>query len=184
MKEHGPWKVLASREVYRDAWLTLTADEVIRPDGEPGTFAVVQAKAGVSVLALDDDRTVHLTEEFRYAVGRPSLEVVSGGREPTEDALSAAQRELKEELGIEASEWTDFGTLDPTTSMVVSPVRLFLARSLRVGQSAREGTEQIRRVRLPLGEALDAVLDGRITHAPSCVLLLRAARAVGPTAGL
>ena len=174
MTEHGPWKVLATREVYRDPWLTLTSDDVIRPDGRAGTFAVVRTKAGVSVLAVDEGGTAHLTEEFRYAIGRPSLEVVSGAVEAGEEPLAAARRELKEELGIEASDWTDFGTVDPTTSMVFAPVRLFLARGLRVGEPAREGTEQIRRVRLPLDEAVRAVLEGRITHAPSCLLLLRA----------
>src|SRR5947209_4644829 len=168
MKEHGPWKVLSSREVHRDPWITLTVDDVIRPDGKPGTFRVVRVKPGVSVLALDDDGTVHLTEEFRYAVGRAMVEVVSGGSEPGEEPLAAARRELKEELGIEASEWTDLGPLDPITSMVYSPARLFLARGLRFGEHEREATEKIRCVRLPLAEAVRAVLDGRITHSPSC----------------
>src|SRR3954447_23271627 len=127
MKEHGPWKVLGSRDVHQDPWLALAVDNVIRPDGRPGTFSVVRVKPGVSVLALDGDGFVYLAEEFRYAVGRRTLEVVNGGREEGEDPLEAARRELKEELGIEASEWIDLGTVDPFTSMVLSPARLFLA---------------------------------------------------------
>jgi hypothetical protein len=55
---------------------------VIRPDGQPGAFNVVQVKAGVSVLALDQGGFVHLTEESRYGVGRQSTEVVSGAANP------------------------------------------------------------------------------------------------------
>jgi len=173
MKAHGPWKIVATRDVHRDPWMHVTQDQVIRPDGRPGTFSVVRIQAGVSVLALDADGQAYLTEEFRYAVGRPTLEVVSGGINAGEPPADAARRELREELGIEAADWTELGVVDPFTSMLLSPARLFLARGLRFGAPEREGTEQIRCVPMPLGEAVAATLDGRITHAPSCVLILK-----------
>src|SRR4051794_12195637 len=100
MRQHGPWKVRSTRTVHSDPWITLTVDDVVRPDGSSGTFSVVQVKAGVSVLALDEEGNAHLTREFRYAIGRESLEVVSGANESGEEPLDAARRELKEELGI------------------------------------------------------------------------------------
>jgi 8-oxo-dGTP pyrophosphatase MutT (NUDIX family) len=175
MREHGPWQIRNTRQVYRDPWVRLTVDDVVRPDGTPGTFNVIHIKPGVSVLAMDDAGFVYLTEEFRYAVGRPSLEVVSGGVEDGEEPLAAARRELKEELGIEAGEWTDLGQVDPFTSMVLSPARLFLARQLQFGEHERDGSEVIRCVPLPLAEAVQAVLDSRITHSPSCLAILKAA---------
>jgi ADP-ribose pyrophosphatase len=175
MKKHGPWRIKNTREVYRDPWVGLTVDEVVRPDSTPGTFSVVHIKPGISVVAMDDEGVVYLTEEFRYAVGRMSLEVVSGGVEDGEEPLAAARRELKEELGIEASEWTDLGRADPFTSMVLSPARLFLARKLSFGEHDPDGSEQIRCVPMPLAEAVQAVLDSRITHSPSCLAILKAA---------
>jgi ADP-ribose pyrophosphatase len=174
MKAHGPWKILATREVYRDPWMALTADEVVRPDGQPGVFAVLHVKPGVLVLALDDTDHVYLTREFRYGLGREVLEVVGGGREDEEEPLAAAQRELREEIGVEASEWTDLGSADPFTSMVVSPARLFLARRLRFGPPSQDPAERIECVKMPLTEAIAAVLEGRITHAPSGLLILKA----------
>jgi ADP-ribose pyrophosphatase len=174
MREHGPWKVRSSREVHRDPWVSLTVDEVIRPDGNPGTFSVVGIVPGVCVLAVDDDGVAHLTEEFRYAVGRRSLEGVSGGIEAGEEPVAAARRELREELGIEAARWTPLGQVDPITSMVRGPVQLFLAEQLAFGPPHREGTEQVRHVTMPLAEAVRAVSDGRITHAPTCVAVLQA----------
>src|SRR5947207_15078559 len=120
MRANGPWTIHASRQVYEDPWVSLRQDQVTRPDGQPGTFCVVHVKPGVSVLALDETGHVYLAEEFRYGVGRRTLEVVSGGRDGDEEPLAAARRELKEELGIEAADWTDLGTVDPFTSMVVS----------------------------------------------------------------
>jgi ADP-ribose pyrophosphatase len=179
-QRHGPWQIIARKEVYRDAWLEVSRDEVIRPDGAPGTHCIVRLKAGISVLPLDDKGTVYLTEEFHYAAGRTMIEVVSGGIESDEDAQAAARRELQEELGITAGEWIDLGVCDPLTSVVVSPARLFLARSLSFGPTALEGTERIRCHAVPLAEAVQMVLDSHITHAPSCVLILKANHLLNP----
>jgi ADP-ribose pyrophosphatase len=174
MIERGPWKIVQSREVYRDPWIAVRVDDVIRPDGKPGIHSIIYVKAGACVLAMDTERNVYLTEEFHYGVGRVTLESVSGGSEPDEPPLTTAQRELREELGIVAATWTDLGVVDPFTANVVSPTRLFLAEGLSFVETAREGTELIRCVRVPLAEAIRMVWDGRITHSPTCVLLLKA----------
>ena len=173
MKPHGPWTILESHEVYRDRWIALRKDNVIRPDGQPGTHCVLQLKPGVSVLAFDEGN-VYLTDEFHYGIGRNCLEAVSGGIEPGEDPLLAGQRELQEELGITATEWEPLGVVDPFTTVVVSPTALYLAWGLSHGETNLEGTEQIRCVRLPFEVAVEMVLDGRISHAPTCVLILKA----------
>src|ERR1019366_5564826 len=104
----------------------------------------------VCVLAMDADGSVYLTEEFHYAVGRVTLEAVSGGIEAGETPLDTAQRELREELGIVAGKWTELGVVDPFTANVVSPTRLFLAQELTFAETKHEGTELIRSVRVPL----------------------------------
>jgi ADP-ribose pyrophosphatase len=174
MRKHGPWQILATREIYRDPWIEVQRDEVIRPDGQPGSHSIVRLKPGVAVLALDGAGQVYLTEEFHYGIGRDALEVVSGGIEPGEDPLATAQRELAEELGIRAAEWIDLGSVDPFTTIVVSPTRLFLARSLSFGTAECDGTERIECRSLPLAAAVEQVLASGITHAPSCVLILKA----------
>jgi ADP-ribose pyrophosphatase len=173
MMERGPWKIVQSRDIYRDPWITVQVDDVIRPDGKPGIHSIIHLKAGACVLALDAGRNVYLTEEFHYGVGRVTLEGVSGGSEINEPPQRTAERELREELGIIAAKWTDLGVVDPFTANVVSPTRLFLAEELTFVETAHEGTELIRRVRMPLDEAIQMVWDGRITHSPTCVLLLK-----------
>ena len=178
MQQYGPWQIRSSHEVYRDPWIAVRRDEVIRPDGADGTHVLVWMKPGVSVLALDDDGSVYLADEFHYAIGRDSVELVSGGREPGEDPLATAQRELEEELGIRARRWTALGTVDPFTSIVLSPTSLFLAQDLEFVETAPEGTEQIRCVKMTIADAVERVLDGRITHGPSCIAILRTERLI------
>lgn len=176
MQDHGPWKIIRRNEVYRDPWVRVKQDDVLRPDGKPGTYCSIDVKPGVTVLALDAEGYVYLMEEFHYAVGRVTLEASSGGIEPGEDPLLAAQRELQEELGITAARWQPLGVIDPFTANVSSPAALFLAMELTHGATSHEGTESIQPVRLSFAAALDAVMEGRITHAPSCVLLFKAER--------
>ena len=179
MNQHGPWKIVNSHSVYTDPWLTVRRDDVIRPDGKPGTYSVVNLKPGVSVLAIDSKNNVYLTEEFHYGVGRVTLETVSGGIEADESPLLAAQRELQEEIGIKASTWHDLGRCDPFTASVVSPTSLFLACDLTIGDASPEGTEQIQCVELSFSEAIEKVMNNEITHAPSCLVILKAARFLG-----
>lgn len=173
MREHGPWKVTGTRHVYRDAWIDVQVDDVIRPDGQPGTHSIIWLKPGATVIALDDAQSVYLTQEFHYAVGRVTIEGVSGGNEPPEPIVETAQRELREEIGIVAGRWTELGVVDPFTANVHSPTALFLAEELRFVDAVREGTETMRRICVPLAEAIAMLWDGRITHAPTVVALLK-----------
>lgn len=175
MHRHGPWTIVKNHKIYQDPWVALQRDDVIRPDGLPGSYSTVEIKPGVTVVALDEQNIVHLTSEFHYAVGRVTLEGVSGGIESGESALESAHRELLEELGIVAQKWTSLGTVDPFTSAVRSPVELFLAEGLTFEATQLEGTELIERVSLPLSDAISAVMECRITHAPTCVALLKVA---------
>jgi ADP-ribose pyrophosphatase len=124
---------------------------------------------------MDEEKNVFLTQEFHYAVGRVTIEGVSGGIEEGESALSTAERELKEELGIIAQRFKSLGVVDPFTAAILSPTELFLAEELSFGAPEHEGTEIIELVKVPLTTALQWVDDGTITHAPSCVALLKIA---------
>jgi ADP-ribose pyrophosphatase len=172
---HGPWQIVSSQVRYQDPWVQVVRDEVIRPDGLPGSYCVITLKPGVCVVALDDDGCVHLTREFHYAVGEETVEGVSGGRDGAEPPLLAAQRELREELGLLAGKWIDLGQVDPFTANVFSPTQLYLAMELTRCDRELEGTEQIQPVVIGFEQAIEMVMDSRITHAPSCVALLKAA---------
>ncbi len=178
MESYGPWQIKKSNNVYSDAFICVRLDQVIRPDGLDGQHVVVHLKSGISVLAIDNDDCVHLTKEFHYGIGRVSLEAVSGGIDAGEDALTSAKRELQEELGLIAERWEFLGSVDPITTVVVSPTQLYFARGLCSVAAAPEGTEQIETVVMPLADAMKMVLAGEITHAPTCILILRASRGV------
>jgi 8-oxo-dGTP pyrophosphatase MutT (NUDIX family) len=176
MRAHGPWVIEETVQKYTNQFLTLREDRVKTPDGAPGSYATVSLKPGVAVLPVTGLGEVHLTRQFRYAIGRESVEAASGGVDNDEDPLDSAKRELREELGIVADEWADLGLIDADTSIVRGPCRLFVARALRMTEKDEDSTESIERLTLPMEAAVEMVMDGGITHAPSCVLILKAAR--------
>jgi 8-oxo-dGTP pyrophosphatase MutT (NUDIX family) len=178
-RQHGPWTIHESTPIYRNPFIEVVEDRVVRPDGRPGIYGTVTMKPGVAVLPVDEEGTAYLTREFRYAIGRESIEVAGGGIDEGESPLTAARREAREELGVEASEWIDLGRIDPFTAVVHSPAHLFLARGLSFRPTEPGETEVIETVRVPFDEAVRLVMDGTITHGPSCVLILKARLILG-----
>jgi 8-oxo-dGTP pyrophosphatase MutT (NUDIX family) len=173
-RKHGPWTINESTLKYKHELLELYEDQITRPNGTPGVYATVKIKPGAAVLALDKDGNVYLARQFRYATGRESLEVVTGAIDPDERPEETAQRELCEELGIEARELIPLGRVDPMASLVDSPSHLFLARQLQFTAAQPDGSEQIQLVKVSLAEACRMVYANEITHGSSCVLILRA----------
>ncbi|HEY9875079.1 MAG TPA: NUDIX hydrolase [Candidatus Obscuribacterales bacterium] len=173
-QKHGPWTIQEKSLKYQDSFITVSEDQVIRPDGQPAMYATVAMKPGVAVLPIHSNDEVYLTKQFRYALGKESIEVVCGAIEEDEPPLTAAQREVQEEVGIKAEEWVDLGLFDIDTSIVHCSVHMFLAKQLTFIKANQEGTETIETVCVPFKEAVRMVMDSIITHSPSCVLILKA----------
>jgi ADP-ribose pyrophosphatase len=173
VKENGKWLIRSTRKVFENAFFAVFEDDVIKPTGDEGKYATVRFKPGAAVLPIDDDENIYLTRQFRYAIGRDDLEVVAGSIDG-EGALDAAKRELKEELGIEAEEWTDHGTIFSITSITESTSRQFIARKLTFAEQETEGTEDIEPVKLKLADAYEMVLNGEITDGDTCILIMKA----------
>lgn len=175
---YGPFLIRSSVDLYESPWLTLREDEVIRPGGSDGRFAIVTMRPGATVVAVDDDHVL-LAREFKYAVARETLELVSGGLDVGESPLDGARRELEEEAGVTGRTWTNLGVVDPFTTSIHSPNHMFLAQGLEATEVNPDDGEVVAIERIPFDEVVEMVMSGRITHGASCVALLKAARHLG-----
>jgi 8-oxo-dGTP pyrophosphatase MutT (NUDIX family) len=173
--ESNPWRRLDSRTVYENAWITVREDRVIRPDGAPGICGVVGMKGrAVAVVPLTADGDTFLVGQYRYTLDQYSWEVPEGAGSPEESPLVEAQRELKEETGIQAARWTYLGEVHLSNSVTDETGCAFLAEELSFGQAEPDGTEQLRVWRLPFAEAYRMALTGEVSDALSVVALARA----------
>jgi len=167
----------AKRTVYENPWLRFEAHGIVHPNGAPGEHGVVVNPPASAVVPVEG-AFVWLTRQARFAIDAAVLEIVKGGADPGEDALTAAQRELREELGLESPRWEPLGIAYEIPSIVQNPVTLFLAHDVRAIATTgdHEGVESIEGIRMPLLDALFGATNGRIEDAVTGVALLRAAR--------
>jgi 8-oxo-dGTP pyrophosphatase MutT (NUDIX family) len=167
----SPWRTLGSRNVYENPWISVREDSVIRPDGDPGIYGVVHYKnIAVGVLPVEEDH-VYLVGQYRYPLERYSWEIPEGGCPEDEEPLRAAQRELREETGLEAGNWRKLGEAYLSNSVANERAVWYLATDLIPGEQQPEGTEVIGVRRVPLREAVAMARDGRITDALSILAL-------------
>jgi 8-oxo-dGTP pyrophosphatase MutT (NUDIX family) len=172
----GPWTRHTRRVAYENPWITIWHDEVTRPDGEPGIYGVVHfANLAVGVVALDASDRVLLVGQHRYALDTYSWEIPEGGVPIEETPLEGAQRELREETGVEAATWRELAHSHLSNSVSDELAVLYLATGLTVGTAAPDGTEALDVRWLPFDEVLAMTLDGRITDALTVLAVQRVA---------
>lgn len=173
-QETNPFQLKSTREVYKNPWIRVREDSVIRPDGNDGIFGIIEMQPGATVVALTPDKEILLAREYKYAVQRYTLECISGGANEGELILDAAKRELLEETGAQSENWTDLGVLDPFTSIILGPNHMFLAQEIKfLGEQNTDGGEIIELVRIPFNEAVNKVRAGEITHGASVAAILK-----------
>ena len=175
----SPFEVIASREVARDWNLALRRDRVRWPDGTEADYRVVEGPEAVFVVPYSQSGSTILVRQWRHTWRATSWEVPAGTLEPGEEPLACAQRELREEAGLMADEWTSLGATRGT-AVLTGRQHLYLARGLHRVQRTPEPYERDMVIReVPFRTALDAALSGEIEHAASISALVRAARVFG-----
>ena len=161
-------RTIASREVYRNRWLVLREDDIVRADGTPGIHAVVVKSDSAVVVPLHDDDTFTVVEQYRYTVGIRRLEFPQGSWEtrPDADGLTVAAGELAEETGLTAATLRPLGLIHHAYGYSGQLCHVVLATGLVEGAPRREQEEQgmtTRRVRR--GEIEQLILDGQVSDA-------------------
>ena len=121
---------LATREVYRNQWLRLREDRILRSNGKEGIYSVVDKDDCAIILPIEDGR-VWLVEQFRYTIQQRALELPQGGWEmEIDDPEALARGELKEETGLDAAEMTYLGFLWIAYGFSRQKQHVFLATGL------------------------------------------------------
>ena len=166
----------SSRLVYDGKLLKVYYDTVELANGAPAWREVVRHPGAVVVVPVDGQGNVYLVRQYRYPYGKALLEVPAGKLEPGEPPLSAAKRELEEEVGARAGRWTGMGQLLPTPGFCDERQYVYLARGLELGQSHPDEDEFLEVVKLPLEQAVDMAGDGRLEDCKTVAAILRACR--------
>lgn len=102
---------LSTREVYRNNWLRLREDEILRSNGKKGIYGVVDKDPCAVIIPIQDGR-MWLIEQFRYTIQERALELPQGGWEmEIDNPEELARGELREETGLNAAQMTLLGSM-------------------------------------------------------------------------
>ncbi len=175
------WPVEGSEDLYRTSLpFALRADRVRHPESpgeEPFTRVVLEHPGAVVVMAVDDDERVLCLRQYRHPARMRMLELPAGLLDVEgEDPQAAAGRELLEEAGLAAREWTQLTSAYSSPGISNELIHYFLARGLREADRgdftpAHEEAD-METLWVPYPELLAACLDGRVRDAPVLIAVL------------
>jgi 8-oxo-dGTP pyrophosphatase MutT (NUDIX family) len=178
--KQNSWKTKSQREVYSNPWIQVSHHEVVNPAGGDGIYGVISFKnLAIGVVPVDADLNTYLVGQFRYTLNQFSWEIPEGGGPLGEEPLETAKRELLEETGLVAANWSLLCPIHTSNSVTDESGFVFLATELEQHEAELEDTEDIQVWKLPLAEAVSMITKGEITDSLSIAGLLLAARKFG-----
>jgi ADP-ribose pyrophosphatase len=183
------FEVTSSKDIYSGAVLALRTDEVVMPGGRTAVREITEHRGAVAILALDPDDRVMLVHQYRHAVRRRLWELPAGLLDQAdEEPVEAAKRELAEEAGLSADEWTVLIDVVPSPGFSDESVRVFLARGLtdvgRTESDADDEESELTTRWVSLSVAVRMALSGSIVNGVTVAGLLAAHAIAGsPAAG-
>jgi len=154
---------LSSLEVYRNRWMRVREDEILRSNGQKGIYGVVEKPDGAIILPIDDGH-IWLVEQFRYTIQERALELPQGTWErEIEDPEELARGELQEELGLKATQMIQLGALWIAYGFTRQREHVFLATGLSPAEKNPDAEEHDLVVHsVPIPEFERMMLDGTI----------------------
>ena len=170
-----PWGFTSERLVYENPWITLREFDAVAPTGANTIYGLIGFRnLAVGILPLYDDGTITLVGQHRFPAGDYSWEVPEGGAPVGSDPLEGARRELREETGLEAADWTEVLRFQLSNSVTDERGYGFVATGLSQKEAAPDPTEALAMARIPFRDALEQALAGRIQDLITVAMLFRA----------
>jgi ADP-ribose pyrophosphatase len=167
-------QTLKENYIYKGRILNLRNDSVLLPNGAEASREIVEHPGGVCVLPIDSNGEVHLVNQFRYPYKKVLLEAPAGKKDYGEEPLECGIRELKEETGAEATEYTFAGECYPSPGYTEEKIYLYIATGLSFGEVDPDEDEFLNNVCMPITKAYEMVINNEIRDAKTQIVILKA----------
>lgn len=172
--EENPWQVKSETRVYDNPWINLTEYQVINPSGNPGIYGKIHFKnRAIGIVPLDADMNTYLVGQYRFVLNAYSWEIPEGGGLLADDPLAAAKRELLEETGLVAKNWTEIQRMHLSNSVSDELCIIYVATGLEQFEAEPEDTEQLIVNKVPFDEVYRMVCAGEITDSVTVAAVLK-----------
>ncbi|MBP5604178.1 MAG: NUDIX hydrolase [Ruminiclostridium sp.] len=172
-------KQTASELGYKGKVIDVSSDTVLLENGKEAKRDVVRHPGGVCIVALTENNDVYMVRQFRYPHGKVLTEIPAGKLEWGENHLECGKRELHEETGNTADEFTYLGCLYPTPAYDTEVIHMYLAKGLHKDRQKLDEDEFLEAFTVPFGKAVEMVMNGEIEDAKTQIAILKTARLLG-----
>jgi ADP-ribose pyrophosphatase len=164
-------KTISSQTIYDGRIIRVKVDEVLLPNGKTAKREIVNHQGAVAVMALTDDGKMIAVRQFRKPLERSIVEIPAGKLEPGEDPLTCAIRELEEETGYQADQFTHISSFYTSPGFADELLHLYLATGLKKGESRPDEDEFVEVMELTLEEAHQLHRSGEIRDAKTVMAI-------------
>ncbi len=173
--EENPWTTKSEKVIYDNPWILVNEYQVIDPAGNDTIYGVVRAKhLAIGIIPLDENNNTWLVGQYRYPLNAYSWEIVEGGGRFNIDPVESAKRELKEETGLEAKEYTKILEIQTSNCISDEIAIIYIARGLTEGIASPDDDEKLKVAKIPFEQAYQMVMNGRIKDSLSVGGILKA----------
>lgn len=145
----------SSETVWRGKLLAVTVEQWGASERE-----IVEHPGAVAIVAVDRDGQLAFVRQRREATRSRLLEIPAGTREPGEEPLATAQRELQEECGLTGGTWSSLGGFWTAPGFTREYMHVFLAEGVEHGDASPQADEEIEVVMLAPAE-IGGIEDGK-----------------------
>ncbi len=165
---------IASTCVHRGRIVEVCTEKIRYPSGREYELDLVRHPGGAAVVAVDRDLRVCLVKQYRPGVTDFLWEIPAGKLDAREAPQICAIRELAEETGVAAKNWSSLGIFIPAPGIFTEIIHLYLAQDLQIGTAHPDADEDLELQWIPLVQAIDKVMSGEWSDGKTVVGLMRA----------
>jgi ADP-ribose pyrophosphatase len=165
--------------IYRGRVLDLSISRFQSARKGEVDIEVVHHNGGAGVLPLFEDGSVGLVKQWRYPLGKYSVEICAGRIEKGDSPEQTAARELEEEMGLRGNRFEKLGEFFVAPGYCEERLYVYLATGIEESSQNLDDDEEIEVVRLPFESAMERVRSGEIDDAKSIIAIMLAAPLIG-----
>lgn len=159
------WRLISSNIPFNERYIRVRKDILRSPEGRETDYVYLEDEipGTVVVVAITEDQKIALVKQYRYPIQCHQYNLPGGVMDPGETPEEAARRELREETGIQAEDWTAAGSYHPMSSHHTRKAHLFIARNLSYGERELDPFEDMEVKFISAPQLIEQILEHHYT---------------------
>lgn len=167
-------KKISSENVFDGVLLHVYKDKIELPNGNTATREYIKHQGAVCVVPVTDNNEIIAVKQYRYPIGRVTVEIPAGKLDKGEAPLEAAKRELSEETGVESADIKYIGGLYPSVAYTDELIHMYMAKNLTYGEAHTDFDEFLNVEKIPVDKFVEMIMSGEIMDSKTQAAVLKA----------